>query len=414
MLALGTIGVQTASADMIGATDKPWSISGTLRGFYDDNYNTQPTGSPEKRASWGIEVRPRGDVSFNDGPNTLTASYIYDLRDFFSRPGNKLDQSHDFELFANHNFSERYSLDFEESFVDSQEPEVIDQSLSLPLRASGDNLRNSAGINFHAEVTPLLGFVLGYQNTWFHYNGHNSVPTGIASYDTLLNRFEHLVTLNSRWHIEEQTVLILGYQFQAINYTSGGPIGFGYQSTDRDNYTHNIYVGVEHSFRSDFSVSGRGGIQVSDYYNTPAGTPSPDSVTPFVDVSANWTYMQDGVLTVGVRHSKNQTDVAGSGPGQLTQDQESTSVFGTITQKLTPLSPNLTGSATAEFQNSRFNGGTANNLDDKFYLLGLNLTYQFNRYLSCEVGYNYDKLDSDLGARSYTRNRVYFGVTGAY
>src|SRR5579872_58218 len=114
LLALGTVGVQTADAQWAAGSDKPWSISGTLRGFYDDNYNTQP-GGPEKRASWGLEVRPRGDVSYSDGPNTITASYIYDLRDFFSRPGNKLDQSHDFELFANHNFSERYSLDFEES-----------------------------------------------------------------------------------------------------------------------------------------------------------------------------------------------------------------------------------------------------------------------------------------------------------
>ena len=416
MFALGTIGVQIASADMIATTDKPWSISGTLRGFYDDNYNTQPSG-PAKLASWGIEVRPRGDISYSDGPNTITASYIYDLRDFFSRPGNKLDQSHDFELFANHNFSERYSLDFEESFVDSQEPEVIDQSLSLPLRANGDNLRNSASVNFHAEVTPLLGFVLGYENTWYHYNGHNSTPTGFFSYATLLNRFEHLVTLNSRWHVMEQTVAILGYQFTAIDYTSGGPIGGGFTASSRNNYTHNVYVGIEHNFRSDFEIAGRVGFQASDYYNynAPAGVPHPDTITPFVDFSANWTYNPDGVLTVGFRYSKNQTDVTGSGgAGQLTQDQESASVFATITQKLTPLSPNLTASATAEFQNSQFNGGLANNLDDKFYLLGLNLSYQFNHYLSGEVGYNFDELSSDLGGRSYQRNRIYVGVTATY
>jgi hypothetical protein len=30
------------------------------------------------------------------------------------------------------------------------------------------------------------------------------------------------------------------------------------------------------------------------------------------------------------------------------------------------------------------------------------------------LGYNYDRLDSDLAFRSFTRNRVYFGVRATY
>jgi len=421
MLAIGAMGAQYATADMSAGSDKPWSISATLRGFYDDNYNTAPDNSPQKRATWGFEVRPRADVSWSDGPNTLTASYIYDLRDYLDRPGNKLDQSHDLELFANHNFNERYSLDLEESFVDSQEPEVLDSSLSLPLRANGDNLRNTAAINFHAEITPLLGFVLGYANTWYDYTGNNSSIIAGPSYETLLNRFEHVVTLNSRWHLSEETVGILGYQFEAIDYTSTGNIAGPFlpvtPSNTRDNYTHNVYVGVEHSFRSDLGISARAGFQATDYYNSPSGN-NDNSISPFVDISGNYTYMDGGVLTLGFRHSKNQTDVAGvtfnGGQLQLTEDQESSSVYGTVTQKLTPLSPNLIASVTAQFQNSKYNGGGVDGQTDQFFLVGLNLTYQFNRYFSAEAGYNYDKLNSDIPGRGYDRNRVYVGVTGSY
>ena len=42
---LSVVGVQTAHAQFLSTgADKPWFVSGTLRGFYDDNYNTQPDG----------------------------------------------------------------------------------------------------------------------------------------------------------------------------------------------------------------------------------------------------------------------------------------------------------------------------------------------------------------------------------
>lgn len=421
MLAISAFGVQTATAEM-SVADKPWSISGTLRGFYDDNYNTQPSGTPAYKSSWGLEVRPRADVAWASGPLALTASYIYDLRDYFSRPGNKLDQSHDVELFANDNFNERFSLDVEESFVDSQEPEVVDANLGLPFRANGDNIRNTAAINLHGELTPLLGFVVGYANSYYNYMGTTPGVLGPA-YSISLNRFEHLVTLNSRWHVAEDTVAIFGYQFTAVDYTDNGVIGLvpvggvltPVTSKSRDNYTHNVYVGIEHSFGSTLTFSGRAGFQASDYYNTVPGTTDPNSINPFVDMSLTWAYLPDGSMTIGFRNSKNQTDVAQTSlnSSSIVMDEESSSVYGGITQKLSFLTPALSASLNAEYQNSRFNDGSGNR-DDNFFLLGLNLTYQFNRYFSTEVGYNYDRLDSDVGGRGYDRNRVYFGVTGTY
>jgi outer membrane scaffolding protein for murein synthesis (MipA/OmpV family) len=44
----------------------------------------------------------------------------------------------------------------------------------------------------------------------------------------------------------------------------------------------------------------------------------------------------------------------------------------------------------------------------------LNLEYRFNPNWSTEVGYNFDRLDSDLRDRSFTRNRVYAGVRATY
>ena len=72
------------------------------------------------------------------------------------------------------------------------------------------------------------------------------------------------------------------------------------------------------------------------------------------------------------------------------------------------------GRLTGQWQNSEFSNGKWDGVSESYFAVGLNLSYQFNRYLSGEVGYNYDDLyDSPVG-RAYDRNRFYIGVTAAY
>jgi predicted porin len=75
--------------------------------------------------------------------------------------------------------------------------------------------------------------------------------------------------------------------------------------------------------------------------------------------------------------------------------------------------PKLYGSIIAQFQNTTYYGGTIDGMSDRFYLVGLNLRYQFNPNLSAEVGYNYDNLSGEVSPH-YDRNRVYVGITGSY
>ncbi len=424
LLALGAVGVCSARADWAAGPDKPWNIQGTLRGFYDDNYNTQPNGSIGKDHSFGYEVRPQVSVNFANGPTTLSASYTYSLKYYEHRPGDKIDQSHDFEVALTHAFNERYKMDFEDSFVDSQEPEVLANGgpISAPVRANGDNFRNTAQANFNIGVTRLLSFVVGFANTFYDYTGNPVGAPNQISYGTELNRFENQFTLNSRWAVQPETTLIFGYQFLDVDYLSVGslqPAGFPYESPNvRNNYTHNIYGGIEHSFLPNLSFSGRAGIQISDYYNSkniPGGDTGASDVGPFADLSLSYNYIDSGVLTVGFRQSKNQTDVGANPGGSLTQDEESSTVYASVNQTLTFLSPKLTASLSGQYQNSVYNGGsTFNNESDIYYLFGVNFSYQFTHYLSAETGYNYDLISSDIPGRGYDRNRVYIGVTAMY
>jgi len=54
-------------------------------------------------------------------------------------------------------------------------------------------------------------------------------------------------------------------------------------------------------------------------------------------------------------------------------------------------------------------------------MAGVNMTYEINKFVALEGGYNFDRLDSELSSvhnsgwnRSYTRNRVYIGIRGTY
>jgi Putative beta-barrel porin 2 len=371
-------------------------------------------------------LRPSASYNYNQGGSSLTASYIYSLKDYTDRPGDKIDQAHEFDLTANHTFSERYSADIEESFVSSQDPEVLAAGgpTIAPLRANGDNYHNSVSANFHASLTKLFGVVVGYNNSWYDYTGGPLSPAiDGPGYGTLLNNFIHTFTVDGRWQIDEQTVGIAEYRFAYTEYLSSGSLGSSLlpyiAPSTRNSYDHFVDVGIEHNFRSDFGASAHVGIEVSDYYNyngsAATSGANPSTVTPYVNLSLNYTYMDGGVVTLGFIHSKNPTDVAvDPTTGTLTADEESSTFSLTVSQVLKPLSPDLTASLTFQYQDSSFDGGGFNNQGEDLYLVGFNLNYALTKYLSAEVGYNYDLLDSGLSGRGYDRNRVYVGMTASY
>lgn len=447
--AAGTASLATAqdSGATMGNPNKPWSVTASLRGFYDSNPNTAPDGSVGKVDSWGVEVQPGASVNYNWGPSSLQASYIYDNRYYFQR--RNTDQSHDFELNFDHSINERYSFNVSDSFVIAQEPDIIAGSgaLATPIRDSGNNIRNTAAINFRAQLTSLFGVVIGYANTVYDYqenHGNALVPTS-PSYSALLNRDENNLTLDTTWQILPDTTGVIGYSFGAVVYTSDESIlndgglfppspGYPYSggeyyipASSRNNYSHTFYVGADHSFNADFTGSVRVGLQYIDYYNdvnVAAGNPvtssfpsNPQSTwSPYADLSVNYAY-SDGSVKFGFKYAHNQTDVSASTSdlsAGLTQDEASAVVYANLTQKLTPLSPRLSGTLSGSYQNSVFNFGPANGEADDYWLFGLNLNYQFNQYFSAQTGYNYDLITSDIAGRGYNRSQVYLGVGLTY
>src|SRR6266850_7224208 len=433
LVALGASGLY--SAPIPGLTEeggKNWSVAATLRGFYDDNINTAPSG-PGKQDAFGIEISPSVNYGIQWQQTQLTLGYVYSFKYYDHQPAGsstKYDQQHLFNLALDHAFTERYRLGVRDAFAIGQEPDVLrtDNAFTAFQRISGDNIRNYGSIVFDADITRLFGLEIGYDNSFFDYAQSgvqfDDVGNILPSNSALLDRIENGVHLDSRWMICPETVGIFGYKFRDVSYTGNEEIGaaldgttpHAIKSNERNFREHSIYVGAEQTFSPNLTGAVRAGGSYVDYYNSTAGDQT--GFGPYAMANLRYTYAPQSSVVVGLSQDFNATDVVGlrnSSPDttstSFTTSQQATVVYGSINHQITPA---LKGSLLGQFQYSSFDGGSLNSESERYYLLGLNLSYQFTPHFSAEVGYNYDKLDSDIPGRTFDRNRVYIGVTGSY
>jgi hypothetical protein len=421
LIAAGTASLQAAYApDWNSKSASMWSVSGTLRGFYDDNYETVSSGA--KQGSFGFEFSPKLELNVPLQQTELGMRYIYGLYYYQRREElgeNPIDQTHQFDLWVDHAFTERWQARMQDSFVMGQEPELIDPNTSLPRRVDGNNISNSGTLTLNTAWTRLFSTALNYQNSFFDY--HNSgatidnLATQGASLAGLLNRIEQLVSLDFQWHVAPETVAFFGGQFGVVNYmgdepialntgTSGPPI---YYSDARDSRSYYGYVGVQRSMLANLSFTAKGGMQYTENYNDNA-----TSLNPYADISLIYTYLPGSYAQIGFTQTQNATDqVTPDSNGHITLNTESSTVYASINHKLTS---KLLGTVIGRWQHSVYNQGFYNNQALDYYNLGVNLSYSFNQHFSVDAGYNLDNLVSQIPGNSYTRNRIYLGVTAAY
>jgi hypothetical protein len=424
LIAVGTASLQAAYApDWNSKSAAIWSISGTLRGFYDDNYQTAPSG-PNKQGSFGFEFSPQFEFNVPLQQTELGMRYVYGLYYYQKREElgeNPIDQTQQLDLWADHAFTERWRARVEDVFIMGQEPELIDPNTSVARRVNGNNIRNTGTLIVNTVWTRLFSTAFSYQNSFFDYNNSgatvDNLATQGASLAGLLNRIEQLVSLDFQWHVAPETVAFFGGQFGVVNYTGNEPIAINtgtsgppiYFSDARDDRSYYGYVGVQHNLLANLGLTGKIGAQYTDNYNDPNGSAS---INPYADLSLIYTYLPGSYAQLGFTQTQNATDqVAPDSNGHITLNQESSTVYASINHKLTA---KLLGTVIGRWQHSIYNGGFYNNQASDYYNLGVNLSYSFNQHFSADVGYNFDDLVSKVVGNNYTRNRIYLGVSAAY
>jgi hypothetical protein len=428
----GTLHAATYAPDL-SATDasKIWSLSGTLRGFYDDNYTTG-TGSG-KRASLGFEFSPGLSLIVPLQQTEIGLRYTYGLYYYQDRENhgqNPIDQSHQADLWIDHAFTERLEAKVQDTFIVSQDPQLTTSGTSFPFRVEGNNIDNVGIISLHAELTMLLSTDLGYQNNYISYQNRGATTATLltqgASLAGLLDQDDHLIYVNLNYEYLPNLSFLIGYQFGLNEYIGGEPIGISpiavlednpnpfFYSDNLNSYSHYVYAGAQYSFNENLSATVQVGVQYTANDNLPSfDSQSQDSFSPYVQGAVTYTYVPGSYVQVGLTQSQNSSDTASvnQSNGSLTTYEESTVIYGSINHQITPF---LLGSATARYQYSTWHGGADDGGSQSLYDLGLNFSYTINPHLSAEVGYNFDYFDGGQLISSYHRNREYIGVTATY
>jgi len=433
LIAAGTASLQAAYApDWNSTSASMWNLSGTLRGFYDDNYNTVSSG-PGKHGSLGFEVSPSFSLNEPLQQTELGLRYTYGLYYYQNRETlgeNPIDQTHQFDLWVDHAFSERWKAKVLDSFVVGQEPELIDPNGSVLTRTEGNNTRNTGTLTLNTVWTRLFSTELGYQNTFYDYENSGAVVNGFtygtppvfvailvdASLAGLLNRIEQSAWLNLQWHVRPETMVMIGGNFGLVNYTGNEPVATAfpsanriYYSDSRDNRSCTGYLGFQHFFLPNLSVNAQCGVQYTETYNDPLSLPT---LAPYAVMSVVYTYAPGSYAQVGFTESQSATEeITPDASGRITQSQGSSTVYASLNHKLTS---KLLGTVIGRWQNSAYNGGFYKNQVIDYYSFGVNLSYNFNPHFSVDAGYNFDDLVSQVPGNNYRRNRVYLGVTAAY
>jgi hypothetical protein len=422
LVAVGVAGLQAdVLPGLTAESGKPWTASATLRGFYDSNPSTLPNSSnPE--GSYGFEISPAIEFLFPWEQTTLSFGYIYSLKYYENKPVNSTghdDNTQDIHAGLTHAFSERYSISVRDSFVIGQEPDFLraGNTFTTFQRYSGNNVRNYGVIDFTAQLTPEFGLDMGYANTLVNYSDDaDPTVTGVASNAGLLNEMDNVIHLDGRYQIQPQTVGILGVQFRQTDYTGDQDISPGVpysngqpiMSDSRNARSYYGYVGLDHNFRPDFTGSVRLGGRYTDYFNS---LDSQNQASPYAMASLKYTYLPESSFEFGGSYDYSPTSLSPdvNAANQINTSAEAGTVFMALNHRIVP---KLYGSILAQYQNSMYVGGLNDGKADNFFLVGLNLRYQFNPNFSAGVGYNYDNL---TGLQPhYDRNRVYIGITGSY
>jgi hypothetical protein len=183
-----------------------------------------------------------------------------------------------------------------------------------------------------------------------------------------------------------------------------------YYSDDRNSYANYIYLGLEEDFTPNLTGTIRSGASANDVYSDPINPTT--TWSPYADLSLSYTYLPGSYVQLGLTHDISATDqVMPNTVGGITQFAENSVVYIDVNHRITR---KLVATLIGRVQYTTYDGGQADSASSTDWGFGANLSYQINPHLSVDTGYNYDNVVSDIAGYSYSRNRVYLGVTATY
>jgi hypothetical protein len=390
-LGIGLAGAMDASAQGGGPREgKPWSVSLSLSGEYDDNIFTTKT---DKQSSFKAIVSPEAHFAHALPQTYFSGRYRYSMLYFENRA--KLNHQHIVDLNLSHSFNPRLRLDIKDTFRYGQEPQIVEGATVVQRR--GDFFNNFAQAALAIEMTRKVQLHLAADlDRWDYKDPAN---------DTALSRYNYGASAGVRYVVLPTTWVGANYRFSRSDFDNPHPSGIS-----RDADSHFFFASLSHLALPTLMMNVNFGAEYREFDAGGAAGIKKSVTSPYVDASVTYNYYYASAATLGFRYSLQPTEL------QNFLSAETAYIYSRIGHQLTgKLSLNIDGIIILQTLPGDQNlTGPGPDRDEEVYIAGVGFTYAWNKFLSTNIGWTFTKLDSELSGRGFTRNQATVGMRFTY
>lgn len=341
---------------------------------------------------FGSASRPVGSTIFTVAPRVaynasvtdqtfLATAYGLTLDKFDNRPGKKLLDSHEANLRVAHAFSKTVTIDVNDVYMLTRNPESL--LAGVPLNPDQSSARNQIDGRFTAPVTAKMSTTVKARST---YNKYRNAALGRS-----LDRVENLYGIAGDYAVLPEVKAVVEYRHQDVYYRKLGET--------KNKSSEYLMGGIDYAVARKLSVGSRVGFEWRER------AAERDTSSPFAEISAKYDYTEKSFLTGGFGYNLEETsDTA------RFNDTKIKRLFVNVQHTVTAL---IVASASVSYEPSLLQGrrGVAN-LDERTVRAGGALSYLPTKNWTISGTADYDRTRSDDSTRNLQRKRV--GLSASY
>jgi hypothetical protein len=311
----------------------------------------------------------------------FSSGYGLTVDHFTDRPGDKTLDSHDFNVRIAHAFTKSTTIDVNEVYMISRNPESL--LAGVPLNPDQSFNRNQLDARF---VTPLHSKATGtLKARSIDYDYRN------GALGRNLDRIENLYGVSADYAVLPEFKAVAEYRHQDVFYRKQGEI-----KNKRSEY---LMAGVDYALARKLALSGRVGAEWRKR------VAEPDATAPFAEFSAKYDYTEKSFLVGGFGYNFEET----SDTVRFT-DTKMKRIFVNVQHAVSAL---VFASGSITYEPSTLQGRRGiPNVDEETVRLGGALSYLPTKNWVVSVTADYDRTHSDDRVRNLKRKRA--GLSASY
>ena len=311
----------------------------------------------------------------------LSAGYGLTLDRFDDRPGDKLLDSHDANLRIAHAFSKSTTIDVNDSFMISRNPESL--LAGVPLNPDQSFTRNQVDGRFVTPLNAKSTVTAKVRSVYYKYRNE--------ALGRNLDRIENLYGVSTDYAVLPEVKVVGEYRHQDVYYRKEGET--------KNKNSEFVMGGVDYAVARKLSLSTRLGAEWR------ARAAERDTTAPFAELSAKYDYTEKSFLLLGFGYNLEETSDT-----TRYNDTKITRAFVNVQHSVTAL---IVASASLAYEPATLQGrrGIANVSEDTIRS-GAALSYLPTKNWIVTASVDCDKTWSDQASRDLLRKRA--GLSATY